>query len=67
MVMSPAGLGLEKTALARASSNCKRQTRPLAREDVLHQQTRNRLAVTKIWSWVLDGGLTARQIGRAEL
>jgi hypothetical protein len=29
-----AGLGPEMTALARASSNCKRQTRPLVRQDV---------------------------------
>jgi hypothetical protein len=38
------------TALARTSSNCKWQTRSLVRESALHQQTRNCLTVTKIWS-----------------
>jgi hypothetical protein len=38
------------TALARASSNCKRQTPPLVRESAPHQQTRNCLAVIKTWS-----------------
>jgi hypothetical protein len=38
------------TALARASSNCKRQTRPLIRESAPHQQTRNCPTVIKIWS-----------------
>jgi hypothetical protein len=42
-------------ALARASSSCKRQTRPLVREDAPHQQTRNCLTVLKIWSWAPDG------------
>jgi hypothetical protein len=46
------------TALARTSSNCKRQTHPLVREGAPHQQTRNCLTVTKIWSWASDGGLT---------
>jgi hypothetical protein len=38
------------TALARASSNCKRQTRPLIREGAPNQQTRNYQTVIKIWS-----------------
>jgi hypothetical protein len=38
------------TALARASSNCKRQTRPLVRKSAPHQQTRNSPTVIKIWS-----------------
>jgi hypothetical protein len=35
------------TALARATSNCKRQTSPLVRESATGQQTRNCLAVIK--------------------
>jgi hypothetical protein len=35
------------TALARTSSNCKRQTRLLVREGALHQQTRNCLTGKK--------------------
>jgi hypothetical protein len=38
------------TELAWASSNCKRQTRPLVRETAPHQQTRNSLTLIKIWS-----------------
>jgi hypothetical protein len=38
------------TALARASSNCKGQTRPLVREGALNQQTRNCQTIIKIWS-----------------
>jgi hypothetical protein len=38
------------TALARASNNCKRQTRPLIRENAPHEQTRNCRTVTKIWT-----------------
>jgi hypothetical protein len=38
------------TALARPSSNCKRQPRPLVRESAPHQQTRTCLKVIKIWS-----------------
>jgi hypothetical protein len=38
------------TALARASSNCKRQIRPLVRESAPHQQTRNCPTAIKIWS-----------------
>jgi hypothetical protein len=38
------------TALARTSSNCKRQTRSLVRESAPHQQTSNCLRVIKIWS-----------------
>jgi hypothetical protein len=32
-----------------------RQTRPLVREGVPHQQTRNCLTVIKIWYWAPDG------------
>jgi hypothetical protein len=52
------------TALARTSSNCKRQTHYLVREVALRQQTRNSLAVTKIWSGASDGSLTPRQTYR---
>jgi hypothetical protein len=38
------------TALARASSNCKRETHPLIRESAPHQQSRNCPTVIKIWS-----------------
>jgi hypothetical protein len=37
MVMNPAGLGPEEDC----SSNCELQTRPLSREGVTRQQTRN--------------------------
>jgi hypothetical protein len=43
------------TALARTSSHCKRQTRPIVRKGTPHQQTRNYLTVTKIWSWAQAG------------
>jgi hypothetical protein len=52
------------TALARASSNCKRQTRALVREGVPRQQTRNCMTVIKISSWAPDECLTPRQTGR---
>jgi hypothetical protein len=61
--MSPAGLGLEN-ALARANSNCKQQTRLFIREGALHEQTRNYLAVIKIWSLAPDVCLTPRQTSR---
>jgi hypothetical protein len=38
------------TALARASSNCKRLTFPIVREGVPNQQTRNCQTIIKIWS-----------------
>jgi hypothetical protein len=38
------------TALARASCNCKGQTRPLIREGTPNQQTRNCQTITEIWS-----------------
>jgi hypothetical protein len=38
------------TGLARASSSCKRQTRPLVRESAPHQQSRSCLTAIKIWS-----------------
>jgi hypothetical protein len=47
MVMSP--------ALPTASSNCKRQTRLLVREDGPYQQNRNCQTVTKIRSSAPDG------------
>jgi hypothetical protein len=43
----PTGKIVNMTALARASSNCKQQTRPLVREDAPYEQTRNCLTVTK--------------------
>jgi hypothetical protein len=43
------------TALARPSSNCKQQTRPLVTEGAPHYQTRNCLTVTKNCSWSPDG------------
>jgi hypothetical protein len=52
------------TALARTSSNCKRQTHSLVRESAPHQQTRNCLTVIKIWSWSPDGCFIPRQTGR---
>jgi hypothetical protein len=52
------------TALARISSNCKRQTRSLVRESAPHQQTRNCLTAIKIWSSDPDVCLTPRQTGR---
>jgi hypothetical protein len=48
------------TALARSSSNCKRQTRSLVRESAPHQQACNCLTVRKIWS----GCSPPRQTGR---
>jgi hypothetical protein len=51
-------------ALAKASSNCKRQIRPLVRESAPHQQTRNCLRVIKIWLQALDGCFIPRQTGR---
>jgi hypothetical protein len=51
-------------ALARASNNCKRQTRSLVRDGVPYQQTRNCLTVIEIWSWAPDGCLKPRQTGR---
>jgi hypothetical protein len=44
-----------KTALARASSIFKRQTRPLIREGVPQKQDRNCQTVIHIWSWAPDG------------
>jgi hypothetical protein len=46
----PRDSDLRMTALGRASSNCKGQTRPLVREGIPNQQTRNCLTVIKIWS-----------------
>jgi hypothetical protein len=52
------------TALATASSNCKRQTHPLVREDAPHRQTRKCLMVIKLWSWTPNGCSTSRKTGR---
>jgi hypothetical protein len=52
------------TALARASSSCKRQTRPLVRASAPHQQTHDCLTVKKIWSQDPDGCFIPSQIGR---
>jgi hypothetical protein len=49
------------TTMARFSSRCKLQTRPLVREDVSHQHTRIFLRVIKIWSWAPGGCPTPRQ------
>jgi hypothetical protein len=48
------------TALARTSSNCKRQTRPLVRDNAPNQQTRKCLTVIKIWSYAPDGRFIPR-------
>jgi hypothetical protein len=52
------------TTLARASSNCKRQTLPLIRESAPHQQACNCLTVIKIWSWAPEGCFIPRQTRR---
>jgi hypothetical protein len=52
------------TALARTGNNCKGETRPFVRESAPHQQTRNCLTETKIWSWAPDGCFILRQTGR---
>jgi hypothetical protein len=44
-----------KTAMARASSIYKRQTRPLVREGAPRKQDRNCQRVTNIWPWAPDG------------
>jgi hypothetical protein len=51
-------------AKARASSNCKGQTRPLVREGARNQQTRNCQTIIKIWSYAPDGCFIPRQTGR---
>jgi hypothetical protein len=52
------------TALARTSSNCKQQTRPLVREGAPDQQTRNCQTIIKIWSLAPNGCFVPRQTGR---
>jgi hypothetical protein len=52
------------TALARTSSNCKRQTRTMARERAPRQQTCKWLTVIKIWSYAPGGCCIPRQTGR---
>jgi hypothetical protein len=51
----PRGSDPRKTALARASSTYKTQTRPLVREGAPQKQDRNCLTVINIWSWAPDG------------
>jgi hypothetical protein len=62
MVLSPEGLKPSGTALARASSNNKFQTRPLVREGATEEQTRNFLKTIsrrkKGWSRALMVELT---------
>jgi hypothetical protein len=62
MVINPVGLEHKiDSALMKSSSSCKRQTRPLVREG---SPTLNFLTVIKIWSWIIDCGMTPRQIDR---
>jgi hypothetical protein len=49
-----------KTALARASSIYKRQTRPHVRGDAPQKQDRKCQTVKNIWSWAPDGGLDTK-------
>jgi hypothetical protein len=51
-----------KTALARASSIYKRQTRPLVREGAPQKQDRNCQAVINIWSWLTDWLTVSRNV-----
>jgi hypothetical protein len=44
-----------KTALEKASSMCKRQTRPLVGEGARQKQDRNCQTVLNIWSWAPHG------------
>jgi hypothetical protein len=60
----PRDSGPKMTALARARSNYKQQTRPLVRESTLYQQTRNCLKITTIWSWAPEGCFIPRKTGR---
>jgi hypothetical protein len=52
------------SAPVKASSNCKRQTRPLVRESAPYKQSRNCRTVIKIWSQAPDGCFIPRQTGR---
>jgi hypothetical protein len=60
----PRDWDLRMNALARARSNCKRQTHPLVRESAPHQQTRNCLIVIQIWPWAPAGCFIPRETGR---
>jgi hypothetical protein len=60
MSRAPQDVDPRMAALARASSNCKRQTRPLVRESAPHQQTSHCLTVIKIWSKAQDGRFIPR-------
>jgi hypothetical protein len=50
----PRDSGPRMGALARASSNFKRHTRPLAREGAPCKEMTNCLTAPKVWSWALD-------------
>jgi hypothetical protein len=63
MATSPR-LGPENEWAGEASSNFKRQTRPLVREGALNQQTRNCQTIIKIWSYAPEGCFIPRQTGR---
>jgi hypothetical protein len=52
------------TALARTSSDCKWQTRPLDREGAPYQQMHICPTLIKIWSWVSSRCLTSRHTVR---
>jgi hypothetical protein len=60
----PRDLDPKMTALARSSSNCKRQTRPLVRGSAPHQGTRNSQTVINIWSSAPDGCFIPRWTDR---
>jgi hypothetical protein len=49
----PRELDMRLTALARGSSNCKRQTRPLVGEDVIYELWKQ--VEKNSWSWVSSG------------
>jgi hypothetical protein len=56
----PRDSDLRKTALARASSIHKRQTRPLVREGAPQKQDRKCQTIKNIWSWAPNGGSTPK-------
>jgi hypothetical protein len=49
------------TALAKASSNCKRQTHPLVWEGTPYRKPASVCRYKNIWSWAPGGGLAPRQ------
>jgi hypothetical protein len=52
------------TALARTSSSCKRQTRPLVRESAPQRENCNGLTVIIIWSYATVWCFIPRETGR---